>query len=73
VLTTADGRPIPAGSQGQIEGGEAFVVGYDGRAWVKGLASHNTVSVALPEHQCRATFDYAALVNEQVTVSAVCQ
>jgi outer membrane usher protein len=73
VLTAPDGRPIPAGAQGRIEGGEAFVVGYDGRAWVKGLASRNTVSVALAGHECRATFDYSARPNEQVIIPAVCQ
>src|SRR5271166_1355173 len=73
ALTTPDGQPVPTGSQGQIEGGEAFVVGYDGRAFVKGLASENTVSVALPGRECRATFAYSARPNEQVVIPAVCQ
>ena len=48
------------------------MVGYDGRAWVKGLASRNALSVSLAERQCRATFDYSARQNEQVVISVVC-
>ena len=73
VLTAPNGQPLPAGSQGRIEGGEAFVVGYDGRAWVKGLAARNTLSVATAERQCRATFDYSARPTEQVVIPAVCR
>jgi len=73
VLTARDGRPLSAGSQGQVEGGEAFVVGYDGRAWVKGLAQHNTLSVALEGGECHAAFDYVAHPNEQVVIPVTCQ
>src|SRR5262249_18424338 len=68
VLTGADGAPIPAGSQGKLEGGEDFFVGYDGRAFVKGLAAQNSISVALANGECRASFAYAARPNEQVTI-----
>jgi outer membrane usher protein len=73
VLTARDGQPLPAGSQGQVEGGEAFVVGYDGRAWVKGLAQRNTLSVGLEGGECRAAFDYVAHPNEQVVIPVACQ
>jgi outer membrane usher protein len=73
VLAAPDGKPIPAGSQGQIEGGEVFVVGYDGRAWVKGLAPQNTLSVALDAGECRATFAYSPRPNEQVLIPVTCQ
>ena len=73
ALTTPDGQPVPTGSEGQIEGGEAFVVGYDGRAFVKGLAPSNSVSVTLAGRQCRATFEYSARPSEQVVIPIVCR
>ena len=73
VLTGADGAPIPAGSQGKLEGGEDFFVGYDGRAFVKGLAAQNSISVALANGECRASFAYAARPNEQVTIPVTCR
>ena len=73
VLTGRDGRPIPTGSQGQVDGGEAFVVGYDGRAWVKGLGPSNTLSVALEGGDCRATFAYVPRPNEQILIPVQCQ
>jgi outer membrane usher protein len=73
ALITPDGQPVPTGAQGQIEGAEAFVVGYDGRAFVKGLAPRNSVSVALAGRECRATFDYSARPSEQVVIPVVCR
>ena len=72
VLTGPDGQPIPAGSEGKVEGGERFVVGYDGRAWVKGLAAQNTVSVELPAGECHGAFAYSSRANEQVTIPVGC-
>jgi len=78
VLATPDGQPLAAGSQGRVEQtegeeGETFVVGYDGRACVKGLASRNTVAVALADRECRATFDYSSQPNEQVVIPVTCR
>jgi outer membrane usher protein len=73
VLTGADGAPLPAGSHGKIEGGEEFFVGYDGRAWVKGLGAQNSISVALPNRECRAAFAYTARPNEQVSIPVTCR
>jgi len=73
VLTGPDGRPLPAGSAGQVEGGEAFVVGYDGRAFVKGLVPSNTLSVVLERGECHATFGYTARRNEQVVIPVACR
>ena len=72
VLTGPDGQPMPAGSEGKVEGGERFVVGYDGRAWVKGLAAQNTVSVELPAGECHGAFAYSSRANEQVTIPVGC-
>jgi outer membrane usher protein len=73
VLTGRDGRPIPTGSQGQVDGDEAFVVGYDGRAWVKGLGPSNTLSVTPEGSECRATFAYVPRPNEQILIPVQCQ
>ena len=44
ILSRPDGKPIPAGAHGEVDG-KVFIVGYDGRAYVKGLAPENTVVV----------------------------
>jgi outer membrane usher protein len=72
-LTTADGQPVPAGTQGKIEGGEEFVVGYDGRAWVKGLSADNTATVRLTGRECRASFAYSARQNALVVIPVTCR
>jgi outer membrane usher protein len=71
VLNGPDGKPVPVGARGQVDNGDAFVVGYDGRAFVKGLQTRNTVSVVLPDRQCRASFTYTPRPGEQVVISPV--
>jgi outer membrane usher protein len=71
VLRKSDGAPLPVGSRGQVEGGETFVIGYDGQAYIKNLNPQNTVTVALADSQCNASFPYAARPNEQVIISPV--
>jgi outer membrane usher protein len=70
----ADGQPLPAGARGQIEGGEGFTVGYDGRAYIKNLNPENKVTIAMVDRECSASFGYEARPNEQVVISDVtCQ
>ena len=71
VLMGADGKPLGAGASGQVDGGESFVVGYDGQAFVKGLGAENTVTVSLIDSTCRASFPYSPRPNEQVVISSV--
>jgi outer membrane usher protein len=74
VFKGADGNPLPAGARGQIEDGESFTVGYDGRAYIKNLGAENKVTIALVDRQCQASFGYEAHPNEQVVISDVtCQ
>jgi outer membrane usher protein len=74
VFHGADGQPLPAGGQGQIEGGESFAVGYDGRAYIKNLAATNNATVTLMSGECHATFAYEPHPTEQVVISpVVCQ
>ena len=71
VLQAPDGKPIPAGSHGQLEGGEDFVVGYDGEAYIKGLGPENKVHISTVDRECNAAFAYSPHPNEQVIISPV--
>jgi outer membrane usher protein len=74
VFQGADGQPLAAGAQGQIEGGESFAVGYDGRAYIKNLAPTNNATITLMNGECHATFAYEPHPTEQVVISpVVCQ
>jgi outer membrane usher protein len=71
MLTGSDGMPLPVGARGMTEGGEPFVVGYDGQAYVKDLNAANTVTVTLPNGTCRAAFSYVPKAGEQTVISPV--
>jgi outer membrane usher protein len=71
VFHGADGRPLPAGGQGEVEGGESFAVGYDGRAYIKTLGSTNNATIALANGECHATFAYEPRPDEQVVIAPV--
>jgi outer membrane usher protein len=74
VFKAPNGEPLPAGANGQVEGGESFTVGYDGRAYIKNLAAANAVTITLVDRECHASFPYEARPNEQVVISSViCQ
>jgi outer membrane usher protein len=74
VFKHSNGEPLAAGSVGQVEGGDSFVVGYDGQAYIKNLASENNASITLVNGTCRAAFSYNPRPNEQVVISPVtCQ
>jgi len=74
VFQGADGQALAAGAQGQIEGGESFVVGYDGRAYIKNLAASNNATITLMNGTCNAAFAYEPHPNEQVVIpSVVCK
>ncbi len=72
VLHGKDGKVLAAGSSGKLEGGnEPFVVGYDGRAYVKGLSASNTVLVTHAGGECRASFPYTPDKDAQVSIGPV--
>ncbi|MGG6495351.1 UNVERIFIED_CONTAM: fimbrial biogenesis outer membrane usher protein, partial [Bacteroidetes bacterium 56_B9] len=55
----AAGKPLRAGLEGHLDAdGSAFVVGYDGQAYIRGLAAQNAVTIDLGEGFCRAEFQY---------------
>lgn len=70
------GAYLPLGATGRVsEGGEPFVVGYDGQAFVVGLASTNRIVVEGAEGgACVAEFAYAAEGGAQIAIpNAVCR
>ena len=72
ILVGADGKPLAVGSKGRLEGRDAdFVVGYDGRAFVRDLKGANSVAVSLEKGECHASFDYAAVSDRQVSIGPV--
>jgi outer membrane usher protein len=72
ILVGANGKPLAVGSKGKLDGGdEDFVVGYDGRAFVRGLKGANSVTVSLEKGECHALFDYTAASDRQVMIGPV--
>ena len=68
IFVKADGAFIPAGSPGKIEGGDDFVVGYDGQAFVKNLHGSNVATIELDSGTCSASFDFTPRPGEQLRI-----
>jgi outer membrane usher protein len=68
IFAKADGGFVPAGSPGKIEGGDDFVVGYDGEAFIKNLRRANVATVESAAGTCRVSFDFAPRRSEQVRI-----
>jgi outer membrane usher protein len=66
-----DGSVVPVGATGRITGGNEFVVGYDGQAFIKNLAAVNDAEIELSDGQCHASFPFAPNPGEQVQIPAV--
>ncbi|WP_158882738.1 fimbria/pilus outer membrane usher protein [Rhodanobacter sp. L36] len=59
VLRGKDGKLLGPGYTAHLEGGDNFVVGYDGEVYVSGLTAHNRVTVDFGSAgSCAANFDY---------------
>jgi outer membrane usher protein len=73
VFIGPDRRPLEVGAEGRLQGAtESFFVGYDGRAFVRGLAERNVVSIKLPSGPtCRAEFTYAQQPGQVVVINDV--
>jgi outer membrane usher protein len=69
ILTDAEGKFIPEGSEVVLEGAaESFVMGYDGQAYLTGIGSSNTVTVKHGNAECRAQFDFKAEGDTQTSI-----
>lgn len=66
-----DGTLVPAGAEGQLKTGEPFVVGYDGEAFIHGLAASNSASIAFVDGGCSAQFSFRPQSGEQVRIGPV--
>ena len=60
ILVDIAGKPIGAGALAKLQGQpNGQTVGYDGRVYFTGLASHNVIEVRRDGAACSAGFDYA--------------
>ncbi len=67
-----DGAFIEAGYTVKlVHSGKEFLIGYDGRSYIEGLAAINTAEIELSDRTCRATFPFASDSNVQVLISGV--
>jgi outer membrane usher protein len=72
ILHDGDDKPLRPGLVGKREGqDEPFIVGYEGRTYLRRLDTSNTVVIELPEGECRASFDYVPEPGRQVVVGPV--
>ncbi|HWK70481.1 MAG TPA: fimbria/pilus outer membrane usher protein [Burkholderiaceae bacterium] len=59
TLHDHDGKPVSVGATIELNGApSAFMVGYDGVAYLEGLQARNTVDVTAPDFRCTVQFDY---------------
>jgi len=75
VFVGADGKPLQAGYKGHLDGkDDIFLVGHDGRAYVKDLAASNVAIIDMLDRECRASFNFTAEPGRQGIVRGVlCQ
>jgi outer membrane usher protein len=71
IFVRPDGSFVPAGSAGRIEGGDEFVVGYDGQSFIRNLHGSNAATIEIANAACRASFNFAQRPGEQVRISPV--
>lgn len=75
VFRRSDGSFLPVGAHGRIDGqSRDFVVGYEGQAFVTGLASSNSVTMELADRKCHASFEFHPEPEMQTIIDpVVCQ
>jgi outer membrane usher protein len=71
TFVRADGSFVPAGAKGRLDGGNEFVVGYDGQAFIRNLGDTNRASIETFGGLCNATFAFAARPGEQVQIAPI--
>ncbi|MBC8128979.1 MAG: fimbrial biogenesis outer membrane usher protein [Rhizobiaceae bacterium] len=73
TFRTASGEYLPLGAEGRkADGSAAFVIGYDGQAYIEGLADRNAITIELPlGGTCNAEFGYAGQGGSQVAIPDV--
>ncbi|MCO5064512.1 MAG: fimbria/pilus outer membrane usher protein [Rhizobiaceae bacterium] len=72
TLVDEEGSPLEVGLGGQLEGGDDFIIGYDGQAYLSGLHETNRVTVRTGyEQSCTATFGFTPSKDEQSAIENV--
>jgi outer membrane usher protein len=72
VFTDANGSLVEAGTHGTLMGPDQdFVVGYDGRTFIKNLKPQNTVTIDLPSGRCQAIFEFVQKANTLVVIGPI--
>jgi outer membrane usher protein len=71
TFVVKDGSFVPVGAAGRIAGRSEFVVGYDGQAFIKNLASSNDAEIEFLGGQCHGSFLFAPRPGQQVQIAAV--
>lgn len=71
AFVRADASAVPVAASGKVDGGEDFVVGYDGEAFIKGLAGTNSVTITFADTSCRASFDFTPQPGQQTRIGPI--
>jgi outer membrane usher protein len=66
-------KPIGVGAIARLDtSSDTFIVGYDGQAYLRGLAARNSVTIERPDGgSCHAEFSYTPQPGQQVTIGNV--
>ena len=70
-FVSTDGKPLKSALSGKLNGDEDFIVGYDGRAFIKALKASNEVVIETEPGTCKAEFAYKTAGDEQVVIGPV--
>jgi outer membrane usher protein len=73
-IVNANNKTFAPGTEGQLQNGEKFYIGYDGQAYLKGLTAHNTITITTKAGLCYASFDYRPTSQTQTYLDGIiCQ
>ena len=64
TIKLSEASYVPAGSEGRTDDGSAFVVGYDGQAFLDNLKPENSATIALAGGSCRIAFNFTPTNGE---------
>ncbi|MCF6321385.1 MAG: fimbria/pilus outer membrane usher protein [Rhizobiaceae bacterium] len=75
IFSDENGEFLKVGAEGLLAGsGSEFVVGYDGRTYLEGLSTNNTVTIQRDGKECVGNFDFSPIDDQQVEIGPViCQ
>jgi outer membrane usher protein len=71
TFVRGDGSFVPAGSEGRIEGGDEFTVGYDGQSFIQNLKRANSAAIEFLDGKCSTSFEFTPKTGEQVQIGPI--